>query len=189
LKFSDYSGNNGQLSIATGIGYYSPVSTPGDMVFRAFPNGDIILYSVRGSIRLVTEPRDTYPGELYKHEKMTILPNGNVGIGTAEPIHKLDVDGTIRAKEIIVENDGADFVFEDGYQLMPLDELDQYIKDNRHLPGIPKAESMQANGMSVGEMQTMLLQKIEEFTLYMIELKKENEQLKARVASLESANH
>jgi hypothetical protein len=91
-----------------------------------------------------------------------------VGIGTTTPAYKLDVAGTARAEEIIVQTSGADFVFENGYNLRSLDEVEQFIAEHGHLPEIPSAEQMQAGGMLVGDLQTRLLQKIEELTLYII---------------------
>ena len=110
---------------------------------------------------------------------------GNVGIGTPSPSYKLDVNGTIRANEIIVNTTGADFVFADDYQLRPLTEVKAFIQENMHLPDIQSAQEMQENGVSVNELQTQLLQKIEELTLYLIqqeqtilEMRQEIEQLK-----------
>lgn len=112
--------------------------------------------------------------------RVTILnKNGNVGIGVDDPKHKLDVagtvhansiiaDGTIRASEIIVSTTGADFVFADDYQLRPLSEVKAFITENKHLPEIKSAQEMQENGIGVNELQTQLLQKIEELTLYII---------------------
>ena len=99
---------------------------------------------------------------------------GNVGIGTPNPTYLLSVKGTIGCGEVIVENvtGWADFVFEDDYNLMPLQELDSYIQENKHLPEIPTSEEVQENGISVGEMNAKLLQKIEELTLYTIEQQK-----------------
>jgi len=115
-----------------------------------------------------------------------ITTDGGVGIGTTNPQTKLAVNGTITTKEVKVTNSGwSDFVFEDGYNLMPLAELEQSIKENGRLPGIPSSEEVAANGISLGEMQAKFLQKIEELTLYMIELKTENEELKERVTILE----
>ena len=108
-----------------------------------------------------------------------------LGIGTSNPQYHLDVMGTIRAKEILVETTGADFVFADDYQLRPLSEVEAFISENKHLPEIQSAQEMQENGVSVNELQTKLLQKIEELTLYLIqqeetiqELRQEVEQLK-----------
>jgi hypothetical protein len=118
---------------------------------------------------------------------MIIRENGNVGIGTADPgNYKLAVNGHIRTKEITVETDWSDFVFADNYQLMPLDKLEQHIKKERSLPGIPKENEVVENGVNIGEMQAKLLEKVEELTLYVIELKKENEYLKRRIDALEN---
>lgn len=101
--------------------------------------------------------------------------NGNVGIGTPSPENKLDVNGTIRAKEIKVETGWADFVFLPSYKLKPLIEVEKYIKTNGHLEDIPSAEQVEKEGIKVGEMQAKLLQKIEELTLYTIEQNKKLE--------------
>ncbi|MFZ5972137.1 MAG: hypothetical protein ACOYXA_11140, partial [Bacteroidota bacterium] len=71
------------------------------------------------------------------------------------------------------------------YNLKPLEEVEQFIKENKHLPGVPNAESLKANGWQVGEMNNKLLEKVEELTLYLIELKRENEDLKIRLEKLE----
>ena len=94
---------------------------------------------------------------------------GKLGVGTTSPNYKLDVNGTIRANEIIVNTMGADFVFADDYQLRPLSEVKVYITENKHLPEIKSAQEMQENGVSMNELQIQLLQKIEELTLYLIQ--------------------
>jgi hypothetical protein len=106
---------------------------------------------------------------------------GNVGIGTSKPKHKLSVNGTIQAKELIVTtlaNDWPDYVFDTEYKLTSLHELDKYVKSEKHLPGVPSADEIEEDGVKVGEMNKMLLQKIEELTLYVIELKKQIDELK-----------
>jgi hypothetical protein len=113
---------------------------------------------------------------------LTLTGGGNIGIGTISPAHKLDVNGTARAEEIIVETSGADFVFEEDYDLRSLEEVEQFISEYGHLPEIPSAEKMQSEGMQVGDMQTRLLQKIEELTLYIIAQQKEIDTLKTQVS-------
>lgn len=111
--------------------------------------------------------------------------NGNVGIGTSTPGNKLEVNGTIRSKELVIETVGwPDYVFNPDYTLLPLSYVEEYIDDNGHLPGVPSQEEVEQNGQVVGETQKILLQKIEELTLYVIELKKENEQVKKELEEL-----
>jgi hypothetical protein len=98
---------------------------------------------------------------------------GNVGIGTITPTEKLSVNGTIKAKEVKVETNWSDFVFEEDYKLQPLSEVESFIKENKHLPDIPSETEVKENGVSLGEMDAKLLQKIEELTLYVIEMQKE----------------
>jgi len=108
--------------------------------------------------------------------RLAIHYNGKIGIGTITPKSELDVAGTIRAKEIKVEiNAGADHVFKSGYNLKSLTEVESFIMENNHLPEIPSEKQMQQDGLNVNEFQIKLLQKIEELTLYVIELKKESE--------------
>ena len=92
---------------------------------------------------------------------------------------RLGADGTLMAKEIKVTLTGwPDYVFDKGYNLMPLTETEQYIEANGHLPNVPSAAEVEADGMSVGEMNKVLLQKVEELTLYVIELQKQIDELK-----------
>ncbi len=104
---------------------------------------------------------------------MNFLSNGNVGIGTTTPKEKLSVNGKIRAHEIKVETaNWPDYVFTKDYQLLPLQQTEQHIKEKGHLPGIPSAAEVKANGIDLGEMNAKLLQKIEELTLHLIEQNK-----------------
>jgi len=114
--------------------------------------------------------------------------NGNLGIGVTNPSEKLGVNGNVKVNgkvsctEIEVKVSSAawwpDFVFSSDYQLMPLNEVENFVNANKHLPGVPSASEIVANGHNVGEMNATLLQKVEELTLYVIQLQK-------RVASLE----
>jgi hypothetical protein len=115
---------------------------------------------------------------------------GNVGIGTTNAPHKLAVNGTIKAKEVIVETTGwSDYVFADSYALQPLSQVEAHIKEHKHLPGIPSAAQVATQGVNVGDMQAALLAKVEELTLHMIAQEKELARLREtekKIAILES---
>jgi len=107
---------------------------------------------------------------ILKNDGSLLMSAGNLGVGTTDPKHKLDVNGTIRAREVVIDLEGgADFVFDENYVLRPLDEVHNFIQANKHLPEIPSAADMVKNGLDMGEFQIKLLQKIEELTLYIIE--------------------
>jgi hypothetical protein len=108
---------------------------------------------------------------------------GNVGIGTNNPgSFKLAVEGKIGAREINVTTTTPwpDYVFEKDYNLPTLAEVESYINQNKHLPEVPAAKEMEKNGVNLGEMNMLLLKKVEELTLYVIELKKENDEQRKR---------
>jgi hypothetical protein len=116
-----------------------------------------------------------------------ISPSGHVGIGTLAPgNYRLAVEGTIGARKVQVKLESwADYVFEPDYKLPTLAEVEAFIKQHKHLPEMPSAKQVEESGIDVGANQTLLLKKIEELTLYMIELKKENDLLQERVNKLE----
>ena len=117
--------------------------------------------------------------------RLTIAYNGNIGIGIVNPQNKLDVNGTIHAREVKINLDGwSDFVFSTEYNLRSLEETEQYIKTNGHLPDIPSANKVKEEGVSLGEMDARLLQKIEELTLYTIEQQKTIDSLIAEINNL-----
>lgn len=137
----------------------------------------------------MTSDWDLYVGNVFTTSgaslAIKVIQNGNVGIGTANPTSKLTVAGNIASREVKVTVDaGADFVFEKNYNLTSLDSVDKFIKKNKHLPEIASAEDMQKNGINLSEMNIKLLQKIEEMTLYMLEIKKENEMQNKEIDNL-----
>ena len=123
------------------------------------------------------------------HEK-----DGKIGIGTERPDELLTVKGKIHTQEVLVDLQGAvapDYVFEHyftgtsvampNYSLISLPELEAYLKKHNHLPEIPSAETLGKEGMSLKEMNLLLLKKIEELTIYTLQQQKEIEELKEKV--------
>ena len=112
---------------------------------------------------------------------------GNVGIGVANPTSRLAVAGVISASEVRVVASPADYVFADDYKLRPLSEVEAHVKERRHLPGYPSAaEQEKAGQVSLGELQRMQLEKIEELTLYAICADKRQAQSDKRLAEAEA---
>lgn len=119
-----------------------------------------------------------------------IWRNGKVAIGTQEvPVSfKMVVEGKLGAREIHVRPlhlNWADYVFADDYQLRSLEEVEKHIKKHKHLPDVPTAADVQQQGLDLANMDATLLKKVEELTLYLLQLKKQNDALKQRVETLE----
>ncbi|UPZ15697.1 pyocin knob domain-containing protein [Flavobacterium humidisoli] len=109
----------------------------------------------------------------------SFINSGNVGIGTKNPQNKLDVNGTIHSKEVKVDMfgwDWPDYVFKKEYHLPTLLEVEKHINEKGHLENIPSEKEVIKNGLNLGEMDAKLLQKIEELTLYVIDLNKKLEE-------------
>ena len=115
--------------------------------------------------------------------------NGNSAFGgNTASNYKLDVYGNLRANEVVVNTTGADYVFDTTYRLPSLQTVDAYIHTNHHLPDIAPAAQMQEQGMPVGENQTLLLKKIEELTLYVIEQNKTMAKMQSEIDALKAAH-
>ena len=132
-----------------------------------------------------------------KSTKLTVATNGNIGIGTTNPDEKLTVNGNIHAKEVRVDlNIPPDYVFDHNYsgisKLKPsykmpsLLEVEEFVKQNHHLPEIPSAQEIVENGLRLAQMNGLLLQKIEELTLYAIEQEKKQMVLEQELAELKT---
>lgn len=126
-----------------------------------------------------------------RNNALQVYPSGQVSIGLgAAPMGSastLAVNGLIACNELKVIDPSTpwpDFVFEEGYQRMGLDEVEEYITTNKHLPQLPSAEVISKEGAAVGATQKQILQSLEELYLHVIDLKKENEQLKAQLSKL-----
>lgn len=112
------------------------------------------------------------------NSQLYIKSNGQIGIGTITPgAYKLAVEGTIGARKLKITQSPtwADYVFDASYELMPLNQLEKYILKNKHLPEVPTSDEVEKNGLDIGDTQALLLKKIEELTLHLIEINKKLE--------------
>jgi hypothetical protein len=177
----------------TGINFY----TANEVAFGGaiFPTDTslVIWSNSNANNYLVLQPSwgNTGVGTYTPNAKLHV--NGTTGIlvgGNAARVatgYSVSVDGRIMAEEVTVQNSTSwpDYVFESNYQLMPLDELERSIAQHKHLPNIPAAAEVEKNGITLGEMNRKLMEKVEELTLYIIELNKKNEALAKKVQALE----
>ncbi|WP_212000582.1 hypothetical protein [Chitinophaga sp. HK235] len=127
--------------------------------------------------------QNKFPGQI-------VLPGNslwtetNVGIGTTNPgSAKLAVEGLLSARKVKVTsvNPWPDYVFENNYPLMSLEATEEYIRTHKHLPQMPTAGEVATNGLDLGEMNRRLLEKMEEMTLHMIEMKKKINELEDKL--------
>jgi trimeric autotransporter adhesin len=181
-----------QLAVSSCNGCYNSFAVSGDAVIRSVSSGaalgNLILSipesgpSTGRAIKFATE--DAVVMEVTGDEVVKI---GNVTTPSLGS-YKLYVEQGILTEKLKVavktSASWSDYVFEPGYKLRPLSEVEAFVKNNKHLPGVPSASAMVANGLDVATMDAKLLEKIEELTLYMIEIKKENELLKKQIQSL-----
>jgi hypothetical protein len=138
-----------------------------DMDFTASDNSD-----TEEAVLRLTHSSSGRP-EFQLNNDAIVSNDGRVGIGTANPQHRLHVNGTVYSTEVRVDvaaGSGPDYVFLDNYPLPSLEEVKTHINAYKHLPGVPSAKEMEANGIQLGEMNLLLLKKIEELTLYILSL-------------------
>lgn len=171
----------GQFAVAVGNGNYSNNALAGDVVLRGQSSGSLIICNESaGKIKFAT--REVAANSGTSKVQMTIDKFGFVGIGTDNPDAKLAVNGLIHAKEVKVDLIGwPDFVFEKDFILPSLKEVEKQINAEGHLANIPSAKEVEENGVELGEMNKKLLQKIEELTLYLIQMNKKVELLENKL--------
>lgn len=169
-----------QIKILVGTGYQPGVVPIGVNEVLIWGYGDMEYISPNGGHVFYTGTDQTNP-------KFLIDPLGNVIIGNVSPAEdfKLSVAGKIHAAEIQVDAlPWPDYVFTPSYNLRTLTEVENFINQNNHLPDVPSETQVKEEGISLGEMNAILLQKIEELTLYMIEHEKRNNEQQKQIDEL-----
>ena len=174
----------GQLACATTDYSFSNNSKKGDVILRS-TSGNLIItnesgISTDGNIKFATKANSNVG--TVANVQMLIDKTGNVGIGTQTPDAKLAVNGIIHTKEVKVDLiNWPDYVFDDKYDLPTLKEVETQIIEKGHLKDIPSAEEVEKDGVKLGEMNKLLLQKVEELTLYIIEINKDLQEVKTQL--------
>ena len=133
------------------------------------------------------ELRGISEGQLTSPHLLVDRNTGNIAIGNSFATgYKLSVDGKVICTELRVNltDDWPDYVFSKDYSLMPLDELHHFISLNGHLPNIPSASDIGGSGIDVGEMQRLMMEKIEELSLYIIKQQQQIDELQKKLATL-----
>lgn len=145
----------------------------------------MISFSSAGDIMFYASASDVANSIIPSQSKLKVGADGNVCIGTENPIgYKLAVNGKIGCKGVVIENNSQwpDYVFADGYELRSLSEVEHFIDINGHLPEIPSESTVLAEGVDLGDMSALLLKKVEELTLYMID---QNKRIDAQQRTIE----
>ena len=170
---------NHQAKIFLNHSGYVGIGAVGSGVYKFNVNSPM---RVNGALRLESNI-EMVGGININNTSISLDPNGSaffanqVWIGNG---FHCSATGSLRVKDLKVTLSGwSDFVFDEGYRLMPLGEVEQYIAAHRHLPEVPSAAEVEENGVDVGEMNKLLLQKVEELTLYVIDLQKQIDELKS----------
>ena len=189
--------SNRSINEGASIGFVLPANTNGTNYWQ---QGRIIVTpdnanNANAAGRMFLQTRSFGGGSWNWVSNMVLRSNGNVGIGTTNPDSKLTVNGAVHSQEVLVDVDagtGPDYVFEEDYNLISLEETKAYIETNKHLPEVPSDKVMESEGLELRNMSLLLLKKIEEMTLHQIELmetvKNQNEKLTAQNSNMIEQN-
>lgn len=174
-----------QIGIANGLYNYHPKAKQGTAVFRNLTSHNMIFAMPNNSN---DGSRNIRIADDYNHNTLVVHNNGKVTIGTENfdsSDYSLYVKKGIKTEKIKVEfadvNGWADYVFNKDYNLMPLEDVENFINENKHLPEIPSAQEVVDNGLELKGMNVLLLKKVEELTLHIIKLNKKLKSLEETV--------
>ncbi|MBC5836134.1 hypothetical protein G6N05_14480 [Flavobacterium sp. F372] len=185
---------SGTASLEVGIsscnGCFDGFSKPNDAVIRTLGGGDL-LFNIPGTNENRKIAFHTAGDKILTIQE--VGTSGKVGVGTTNfptligssdiSAYKLFVKGGILTDEVRVRTGWADYVFADNYVLKPLAEVERFIETNKHLPNVPSAKQVELEGISIGEMTKIQQEKIEELTLYIIDLNKKLALLEAKLTT------
>jgi hypothetical protein len=181
-----------------GVGTQTPtekltVQTPNDSygISHRGAGGNVIATFIGGSSAGVGTFSNTNMRIFCNGASAIFIASGsnNVGIGINFPTYKLEVNGNIRSKEVLVESvNWPDYVFNKNYKLPLLSDIEKFIQQNNHLPNMPSAGEIETKGLRLGDTQKKMMEKIEELTLYMIQANKQISELQKEVEKLKSTN-
>jgi hypothetical protein len=160
---------------------------PAGSIQFALTDRSFLVGADSGRFQILTN--NTADGSGITRSAMMISGDGNVGIGAASSSnYKLAVAGSVIAEKVVVklQANWPDYVFDETYKRMPLEELAAFIQQNHHLPGMKPAKQVEQEGMDVAETNTKLLEKVEELTLFMIELWRKNQKLETELERLKT---
>jgi hypothetical protein len=163
------------------VGGASPTATSGQATFF-FHHYNVLAHQLRYNAgNLFLEAAGNGYGT---NSNPNFFVGGNVGIGNINTgSYRLAVDGKIGAREVVVTtNAWPDYVFDSKYKLLPLGQLKSYIQVNKHLPDVPSEIEVLKNGQELGAMNAILLKKVEELTLYVIQLEEELGSIKEKIS-------
>ncbi|MEQ1553543.1 MAG: hypothetical protein ABL929_05155 [Ferruginibacter sp.] len=188
---------NTALSLYSDIDYYGGISYNGtnmiissaySNIFGGIPSKDLLLNPPSCTGLCTFFPGKVGVGVDIPTANFHVGGNMMIGAGSPATGYLVSINGKMICEELKVQLDGAwpDYVFDKKYKLQSIDDLELFIKRDKHLPGIPSAEQVKIEGVEVGDMQKRLLEKIEELTLYLIEINKENKDLRKEVEALKA---